>query len=92
MSYCRFGDDDGKSDVYMYRSRRGIECSACHLPSGSTPFNNRMSALAHLKAHEAYGHYVPNHAFEDLHAEVARFGWRLIEPLPGEEIMDITVP
>ena len=69
MSYCRFSD---RSDVYMYEGRDGISCCGCALDKrGHADFDGPEAALAHLEAHVAAGHKVPEGALECLRVERA---------------------
>lgn len=70
MSYCRRGP---KSDVYLYESDRGIECSACWLHEterwwATMTFDSADDAVAHVRLHIAEGHLVPDCLLEDLQA------------------------
>ena len=73
MSYCRFSD----GDVYMYPHINGvIQCCSCRLsPIGKgwfadDNFKSPKEALAHLEAHIAVGHDVPQDAIERLREEI----------------------
>ena len=71
MSVCRFGD---QSDVYVfYSTHGGIECCRCDLLDGNH-FNapDEAGMIAHLEAHLAAGHRVPQEAFEELRLRLER--------------------
>jgi hypothetical protein len=73
MSYCRFSE----GDVYMYPHTSGvIQCCSCRLSQIGTGwfaddnFKTHQDALAHLEAHIAAGHNVPQEAIERLREEI----------------------
>lgn len=66
MSYCRFSE----GDVYMYPSEEGIECCLCLLAPPWLTLQTERDALAHLLAHRAAGHTVPQHAIDRLQEEL----------------------
>lgn len=70
MSYARFGWDD--SDVYVFLCCFGyLECCACRIVGGWKSFEalTTEKMLAHLEAHRALGHCVPEETFEELRTD-----------------------
>ena len=82
MSYARFGD----GDVYVYLSTDGrLECVMCALgdvcvfcdrvgarcPSVQASFDSTDGMIAHLAAHRAAGHSVPDGIEDALRADDA---------------------
>jgi hypothetical protein len=70
VSYCRFGDD---SDVYLYPGDGDWECCGCRISvgdDGRTRLESLPAVLAHLEAHRAAGHKVPDHAFSRVRHEL----------------------
>lgn len=64
MSYARFGW--GNSDVYVYADVNGyLCCCACRLQEEWRHFSTD-DMLAHLNAHRAEGHTVPQDCIDDL--------------------------
>lgn len=83
MSYCRFGES---SDVYLYLDCNGyVMCCACRLAPivtgsflgepvylhDSVELHSAEATLAHLAAHRAAGHVVPEYAFARVTKEAA---------------------
>lgn len=70
MSYARMSSD---SDVYVYRTGDDdhICCHWCSLTDHGRWDGKRAEAVAHLEAHAAAGHKVPEHALERLREEIA---------------------
>jgi hypothetical protein len=74
MSYARMSDD---SDVYIFEHAEGfIQCCGCSIIEpddyeivGFANLNTAREALAHLDAHVALGHKVPQKAFERIREE-----------------------
>ena len=64
MSYCRFGWDG--SNVYVFVSRRGIECCGCLLGQPDLVTRSANEMIEHLEAHRAAGHTVPQYAMDRL--------------------------
>jgi hypothetical protein len=77
MSYCRFGWD--RSNVYVYASDEALHCCGCALKIPARDkwgdFNTRAFSemIAHLEAHQAAGHNVPQYAFDRLRHEMKLF-------------------
>jgi hypothetical protein len=69
VSYVRFGSDG--SDVYVYLSDRGLECCGCSLSERSVVTRDTGEMVAHLAAHAAAGHTVPEYAVPELRADDA---------------------
>lgn len=64
MSFARFGED---SNVYVYKSDRGITCCCCWLNNGATvDFANARLIRRHLIEHKSAGHFVTDQTFEEL--------------------------
>lgn len=69
MSYVRFGEDE--SDVYVYLDCDGyLCCCACRLGEAWQHYSTE-ACLAHLDAHRAAGHCVPDHCIEGLKAHAS---------------------
>lgn len=57
MSYARFGDG---SDVYIFLSGDGLECSGCVLNFfGNWTYPSTQSMVDHLVQHEEAGYQIP---------------------------------
>jgi hypothetical protein len=68
MSYAR----KSYCDVYVFLDVGGqLECCMCDLPDGPSTFvaTTTDAMLAHLDAHRAAGHDVPDETYEGLRAE-----------------------
>ena len=58
MAYARFGDN---SDVYVYSTGADLICQRCCLgPEFSFYAETTAAMIAHLEAHQAAGHKVPD--------------------------------
>ncbi len=64
MSYVRMGEND--SDVYVYMSTAGLICC------GGRPMTSTAAMVAHLEAHIADGHAVPDYVIPALLADDER--------------------
>lgn len=59
MSYCRFSDDNWKSDVYIYESADGYVCHvATNRVVGNIPEEPEMSDTGFIAAHTAQMNYL----------------------------------
>lgn len=64
------------SDVYVYAANDSVECSMCGLSEndhhtwGIASFPTRSEAIAHLRAHQAAGDFVPEYAIHRLELEI----------------------
>lgn len=71
MSYTRFGCDG--SDIYVIPTHSGLECCGCPLgmAAGTGSYYTRdIDAFhAHLEAHTAAGHHVPDYLTNLLESE-----------------------
>ena len=65
MSYCRLGYD---SDVYVYESKRGLECCGCKM-LGDYHTRSYDEMISHLEKHIEAGHAVPSHVIPWLKEE-----------------------
>lgn len=70
MAFCRFG---AESDVYVFEAEADqFICCRCALrESGDTVAPDQAGMVAHLLAHRAAGHRVPQNALDELRAEAA---------------------
>lgn len=69
MSYARWSKD---SDVYVFCSVDAhLECCGCWL-GGERHFRSTEAMLAHLDAHRAAGHMVPEYAYDGLRADAEK--------------------
>lgn len=69
MSYCRFS---AESDVYVFGTFEGTyECCACSL-SKHWEHETASDMIAHLEAHMAAGHQVPQYAIDRLQEDRLR--------------------
>lgn len=67
MSYCRFSE----ADVYVFECVTGhLECCGCRLGE-RWGYDTVAEMVAHLGAHRAQGHLVPERVFEELAADEA---------------------
>lgn len=87
MSYARFGFEG--SNVYVYSDGEQLHCCMCRMEQmadDETDFctNSRTRMALHLSAHRAYGHTVPESAFERLRLEAQTQDLLLPEPAPPE--------
>jgi hypothetical protein len=73
MAYARFGQD---SDVYVFEDVGGfLCCMRCQFSeSREIRTRSRGEMIEHLWAHRGAGEKVPEHAFEELRAEIAELG------------------
>ena len=72
MAYARFGRE---SDLYVYEQADGIVCLRCKLnESGTTITTTRSEMLRHREEHRRAGDKVPEHAFDELRADMAKDG------------------
>ncbi len=66
MSYCRFSE----GDEYVYLDCSGyLTCCGCHLDPPAWEHHSTADMLAHLDAHRAAGHDVPDGCIEGLKAD-----------------------
>jgi hypothetical protein len=69
MSYARFGEKE--CDVYVFLHTGGfLSCCGCWLePEWDPAFATTAEMIAHLEAHKAAGHLVPDYTFDELRAD-----------------------
>lgn len=73
VAFCRFG---ATSDVYVFEADddRFICCRCALREQGDTTTPDQAGMIAHLLAHRAAGHRVPEDALDTLRAEAAATG------------------
>jgi hypothetical protein len=72
MAYARFGRE---SDIYVFQAVEGMICQRCKLNDyGDTLLRSRSLMLEHMNAHLQAGDKVPDYAFEELRADLAKNG------------------
>jgi hypothetical protein len=70
MTYCRWTAD---SDVYLYRSTRGIYiCCDCSVARAGVSMFTPEDVLVHLQVHRDHGERVPESAFDRIRVESER--------------------
>ena len=63
------------SDIYVFEAAEGMICQRCSMAQGKEFIaNTRSGMIEHMKAHRLAGDRVPEDAFEDLHADLAKEG------------------
>lgn len=76
MSYVRWSE---QSDVYVFLADGHLECCGCDL-GDEWAFYSTDDMLAHLRAHQAAGHTVPQYAFDGLGADRADNDAEIMRP------------